>query len=308
MKKTAQQRKEANPFSIFNIIPKEDPDQPAPRPAAPKPLFDSDDEDDDFGEEARRKGGEQPEGAAAEAAVAGTPLPGLGRQSNGLGDDCDCGGRAQQPLPAVEVAVATAAAARTPLPGLGRQSKDLDDDDDDDDDVVDDGHSVVVQQLARLKEQLAHRERELAEERERSARAQQRAATAEDRLRKLLEKEAAQTKTFEELTQRVEANLAAALARAQSAESRSEALERDLRNAQERLAAVPDLRTAECLLDEQRRQIDQTRAKSRDAAAGLRGVASDAAKNLVALAQQAKKIADISAMLASLVDVTDETR
>jgi len=161
----------------------------------------------------------------------------------------------------------------------------------------------------RLRAKLAQCEKALAEALRAAERAGQRAATAEERLKRHAEAEAAQNKTFERLMAQVEANLAAATARAVRAEQRVAELELELAAERARCAQLegtaptpaefPDWPAARRCIVTQRAQLSQARAKAREASEQLRQVTDTAATHLVEVARCAKQLREISSLMLS---------
>lgn len=149
-------------------------------------------------------------------------------------------------------------------------------------------------ETAKLRARIAQRERELSE-------ALRRGAACEEKLRRHADADAAQTRVFDRLMAQVEANLAAATARAARAEQRCAELETALAAERARVAELegagapsaadfPDWPAARRCIVAQRAQMAQARAKAREASELLRGVSDSAATHLVALAHEAHRL------------------
>lgn len=162
---------------------------------------------------------------------------------------------------------------------------------------------------------IAQRDKDLEEATKIAEAAAARAAAAEERLRRRTEKEAAQNRTFEKLMAQVEANLAAATARAGKAEQRVAELERDLGAERARcaqleaqsvsLADFPNWPAARRCIIAQRAQLQQARAKAKEASELLKNVFETAALHLVEIAKTAKQTKEFSSLMLSLDSVFD---
>jgi chromosome segregation ATPase len=168
-------------------------------------------------------------------------------------------------------------------------------------------------QIARQTQAIARHDKDLEEATRIAETNAQRAAAAEERLRRRVEKDAVQNKTFEKLMAQVEANLAAATARADRAERRVAELDRDLGAERARcaqleeqsvsLADFPDWPAARRCIVAQRAQLHQARAKAREASGVLRVVFDSAATHLVELAKNAKQTKEFASLMLSLDQV-----
>lgn len=145
---------------------------------------------------------------------------------------------------------------------------------------------------------------------------QSKAQAFEERLRRYTEKEAAQNKTFDKLLERVEANLAAANARAAQAEQRAAGLEAALDQERSKVAQLemievapgefPNWQEARRCIMTQRLMLAQARQRTKEAKEIFKTITEGSAKNLIALAKYVKDFNQLSLMLSSYDKILEE--